>query len=258
MDKAQKELIKKYYHARKLTVENPYHIEGVEDFYQEYEDYEINRFALENDLINSERITIDQIKDVVKEIPQILKYISPEKIKEFDDDALFAVIVDNEPENVMGYINKYADKSLIDDFTVTNAIEKNPKYLDYFKDRLKNVEHGLGILLINRPDLFEKLKPYLHKVNPTEIPLILSVHPQLIDKFDWGLENLDKTALNDPDDDHNLGLDGFTALLQRQPQLADKYDWDLTGINYFRRLDIANDVPELKHRLFPGLKPENE
>ena len=68
MDKAQKELLKSYYHARGIAVSDGHH---------KYEPYEWSKFALDNKIMDLETLPIGEKFKVFQDNPRVREYITP-------------------------------------------------------------------------------------------------------------------------------------------------------------------------------------
>ena len=168
MDKAQKELVKSYFHARNIAVE--------QDMGYSLEEYEISEFVLDNNLIDKKIFTREFIGSLLYKKPQLLKYFI-HKIS----NATVGFLLVHHPKYIEDLKHKIGD---VNKFRVGQILFEHPQLIDYFKDRLSELSpNAVSKILQSHPQLIDYFKGRLVDFTLQRSVEVLMEHPELVDYF---------------------------------------------------------------------------
>lgn len=248
MDKQQNELIKSYFRVRGFANE--------EGEYNRYENYELTPFALKNNLIDIkivERFEDGLLKELIIKNPEIIEFISYDRIIQFNDHAIVNIL-DKQPQLIKYF--KYLIKE-IHPYVALKLLSKNPEFIKYTNE---DIFYGniLLSLLVHHPQFYEKFKD---RINDKEFArndfiLIGKEQPELlkqmfidnklppfaiIDALDhkWiKPEDFSKEQFNQFSEQLNYGLTLFTVLHDHPKLLKYHEDWqfNVLGDDHINRL----------------------
>lgn len=217
MDKKQKELIKSYYRARKGAI-------GMNVHSQNYVAYELNREAVENDLVNLNLISfysasdeyfikelmrddialllnkmdydrlrkIASVSNIINELyfhPEVIKNINWEKIR---NNEIYPFDI----AYIVAGLPQYFDDDFfmsLDGELVTQLLNKKPNLINKV-DYNKMGVHDVARLLGKYPELIKYFKGFIPKMDDYDIMHMLADQPELlkyVKKYNKNYANLD-------------------------------------------------------------------
>lgn len=207
MDKAQKELIKTYYRKRNIVVkqEDPLNPKN------HFRPYEYSVIALKNNLINKDNFHyIDMVEAVINN-PEIVKYIDNMNI--FNDLAVSSIL--RKQPKLIEYFKDRLDNIDNNNFII-RILMKQPQLMEYFKDRFEDdmldnssIENIVELIL-KQPQLTKYLKYRLHEISDNYVADILKEHPQLIEYF--------------KDLSHKININYVADIVKEHPQLKKYFE----------------------------------
>lgn len=165
MDKAQKELIKTYYHARNISV-------GDNAFQPYYRPYEVSAKTIEMGLVDLEKVDMGDLSVLFINDPEMIKYVDA------IPNSVIATVLGHRPEMI-----DQLDTSGLNGLQIKKILERQPSLVDQLDTNRMNTFH-ITALLQKHPQLFNKLN--WQWLDADDIVRILTFQPQLMDDFDYG------------------------------------------------------------------------